>query len=141
MHNQRYCFVLSTASLLDPTLHHTCRSLQKTLLKFFVTLMERLAGGQASFDPLALIETLCQCLDVAGSPNYYDLPVLENSLQCLLHLTARYTSLDQCLGLQYTTPPSLLVLHSSCMSRISTPEWMALFMKLMTSLRQVWLLA
>lgn len=56
----------------------------------------------ASFDPLALIETLCQCLDVAGSPNYYDLPVLENSLQCLLHLTARYTtSLDQCLGLQY----------------------------------------
>lgn len=127
-------------------LHHTRRSLQKTLLKFFVTLMERLAGGQApmaSFDPLALIETLCQCLDVAGSPNYYDLPVLENSLQCLLHLTARYTSLDQCLCLQYTMPLSLLasISHSSCMSRISTPEWMALFMKLMTSLRQVWLLA
>ena len=91
----------------------------------------------ASFDPLALLETLCQCLDVAGSPNYYDLPVLENSLQCLLHLTARYISYDQCLCLRSTVTLSLLVLHSSCMSKISTPEWMALSMKLMTSLHQV----
>ena len=95
----------------------------------------------ASFDPLPLLETLCQCLDVAGSPNYYDLPVLENSLQCLLHLTARYISHDQCLCLRSTVALSLLVLHSSCMGRISTPEWMTLSMKLMTALRQVWLLA
>ena len=61
----------------------------------------------ASFDPLPLLETLCQCLDVAGSPNYYDLPVLENSLQCLLHLTARYISHDQCLCLQSTVALSL----------------------------------
>ena len=45
--------------------------------------------SSGSFDPLALIEALCQCLDVAGSPNYYDLPILESSLECLLHLTAR----------------------------------------------------
>lgn len=80
-------------TFLLSTDHACARYLQKTLLKSLSSLTKRMANERdsaGSFDPLALIEALCQCLDVAGSPNYYDLPILESSLECLLHLTARY---------------------------------------------------
>ena len=79
------------------------RSLQKAILQFYSILLHRLAdsslpttttttttttGGRTlAFNPVPLIRTLDQCLDVAGSPNYYDIPLLELSLECLLHLT------------------------------------------------------
>lgn len=79
-------------TFLLSTDHACARYLQKTLLKSLSSLTKRMASERdsaGSFDPLALIEALCQCLDVAGSPSYYDLPILESSLECLLHLTVR----------------------------------------------------
>ncbi len=80
------------------------RQLQKVLLKFYACLMGRLSGDsppladvvsgppqitESGADPMNLTTTLCRCLDVAGCPDYYDLPLLETSLDCLQHLTAR----------------------------------------------------
>ena len=67
------------------------RTLQKTLLQFYASLMGKIVRTDdvTGYNPLKLVQTLCQCLDVAGSPNYYDLPLLESSLECLRHLTAR----------------------------------------------------
>ena len=67
------------------------RSLQKEILKFFVTLLSRLTYEPCvvNFDLTPLILTLSQCLDITGSPSYYDIPLLELSLECLLKLTDR----------------------------------------------------
>ena len=73
------------------------RSLQKSLLLFYAQLVSLLSLSASTlpcllekFDPVPLLMTLVQCLDVAGSPGYYDIPLLEISLQCLLHLTDRF---------------------------------------------------
>ena len=68
------------------------------LLKFYTALVLSVVSLSASsspphevvFDPLALLHVLCQCLDAASAP--YNLPLLEASLECLLHLSARYVT-------------------------------------------------
>lgn len=72
----------------------------KALLQFFGTLIWRISTDNPTSDvPLSslkvdmlssLTQSVCQCLDVAGCPDYYDLPLLEKSLDCLLHLSARF---------------------------------------------------
>ncbi len=74
---------------------HSHRSLQKAILQFFGALLHRLAhdstpSSARNFDLAPLIMTLSQCLDITGSPSYYDIPLLELSLDCLLLLTDRY---------------------------------------------------
>lgn len=69
------------------------RILQKRILQFFGNLLRRMAGDSSpdvgKFDPAPFIMALTQCLDIAGSPSYYDIPLLELSLECLLQLTDR----------------------------------------------------
>jgi len=63
--------------------------LQKVVMKFYSSLLAHPPSGlfKGSFC-IQLMDTLCCRLDMAGSPSYYDLPFLETSLHCLLHLTA-----------------------------------------------------
>jgi hypothetical protein len=67
--------------------------LQKAILLFFGALLGRLAsdgaGPAEKIDLSCLMVTLSQCLDITGSPTYYDIPLLELSLECVLHLTDR----------------------------------------------------
>jgi len=64
--------------------------LQKVVMKFYSSLLAHPPSGsfKGSFC-IQLMDTLCCRLDMAGSPSYYDLPFLEISLHCLLHLTAQ----------------------------------------------------
>lgn len=63
--------------------------LQKIVMKFYSSLLVQvpvcLFKGPFC---VQLIDTLCCRLNMAGSPSYYDLPFLEISLCCLLHLTS-----------------------------------------------------
>ena len=73
-----------------------CRALRKHLLSFLVTLVkclsqytkgwrldkERIFIGDLSY-------ALALNLDLADNPQFYDLPVLETSLVCLVHVTAQ----------------------------------------------------
>ena len=63
---------------------------QKVVMKFYSSLLAHSPSGlfKGSFC-IQLMDTLCCRLDMAGSPSYYDLPFLETSLHCLLHLTAQ----------------------------------------------------
>ena len=62
------------------------RQPQKSLLKLYGVLLERSGGIPVSYIP-GLVKMFCRSLDVAGSPKYYDLPLLELSLHCVLHLS------------------------------------------------------
>ena len=86
---------------------------QKTVMKFYSNLLAQ-APACLFKGPFCvqLMDTLCCRLNMAGSPSYYDLPFLEISLNCLLHLTS----------LPLTTVSS---------------QVMTLYMKLAVSLRQV----
>jgi len=63
---------------------------QKVVMKFYSSLLSHSPSSlfKGSFC-IQLMDTLCCRLDMAGSPSYYDLPFLETSLHCLLHLTAQ----------------------------------------------------
>ena len=87
--------------------------LQKAVMKFYSSLLAQ-APTCLFKGPFCvqLLDTLCCRLNMAGSPSYYDLPFLEISLCCLLHLTS----------LPLTSVSSHV---------------MALYMRLAVSLRQV----
>ena len=40
-----------------------------------------------------LCEALCQCIEVAGSPDHYDLALMEATLRAVLNISSRYTQL------------------------------------------------
>ena len=86
---------------------------QKAVMKFYSSLLAQ-APACLFKGPFCvqLMDTLCCRLNMAGSPSYYDLPFLEISLGCLLHLTS----------LPLSTASS---------------QVMTLYMKLAVSLRQV----
>ena len=86
---------------------------QKAVMKFYSNLLARapMCLFKGPFC-VQLMDTLCCRLNMAGSPSYYDLPFLEISLRCLLHLTS-------------------LPLNSV------SSQVMELYMKLAVSLRQV----
>lgn len=62
---------------------------QKAVMKFYSSLLAQ-APTCLFKGPFCvqLMDTLCCQLNMAGSPSYYDLPFLEISLCCLLHLTS-----------------------------------------------------
>ena len=62
---------------------------QKTVMKFYSNLLVKapMCLFKGSFC-VKLMDTLCCQLNMAGSPSYYDLPFLEISLSCLLHVTS-----------------------------------------------------
>lgn len=62
---------------------------QKSVMKFYSNLLAQASASlfKGSFC-IQLMDTLCCQLNMAGSPSYYDLPFLEISLHCLLHLTS-----------------------------------------------------
>ena len=62
---------------------------QKAVMKFYSSLLAQAPAGlfKGAFC-IQLMDTLCCRLNMAGSPSYYDLPFLEISLHCLLHLTS-----------------------------------------------------
>ena len=62
---------------------------QKAVMKFYSSLLVH-APACLFKGPFCvqLMDTLCCRLNMAGSPSYYDLPFLEISLCCLLHLTS-----------------------------------------------------
>ena len=68
----------------------------RLVLKRFLRLLVALIGHTYTTPPITppswlyLVETVCQCVQLAGSPDYYDLPLLEASLECLLHLSSWY---------------------------------------------------
>eukprot|EP00731_Ephydatia_muelleri_P025996 Em0018g96a len=76
------CFKMMQASLQE----HSERQPQKSLLKLYGNLLERSDTIPVSYIP-GLVKMFCRSLDVAGSPKYYDLPLLELSLHCVLHLS------------------------------------------------------
>ena len=39
----------------------------------------------------SLCEALCQCVQVAGSPDHHDLARMETALKSILNITSRYT--------------------------------------------------
>lgn len=86
---------------------------QKAVMKFYSNLLAKapMCLFKESFC-VQLMDTLCCQLNTAGSPSYYDLPFLEISLCCLLHLT------------------------SLPLGTVST-QVMTLYMRLAVSLRQV----
>ena len=104
------CFKMLQASLQE----HSERQPQKSLLKLYGVLLERSGGIPVSYIP-GLVKMFCRSLDVAGSPKYYDLPLLELSLHCVLHL-------------------SRIV---AAMVKESGFEWLDCHMSAMTALRQV----
>ena len=91
--------VKTPANYISPPPPGVCRLLLKALLQFIGTLIWRnytdnptaaVTMSSLKVDMLSsLTQSVCQCLDVAGCPDYYDLPLLEKSLDCLLHLSAR----------------------------------------------------
>jgi len=86
---------------------------QKTVMKFYSNLLAQAPAGLFK-GPFCnqLMDTLCCQLNMAGSPSYYDLPFLEISLHCLLHLT-------------------------SLPLNVASSHVMTLYMRLAVSLRQV----
>ena len=73
-----------------------CRALRKHLLSFLVTLVKclsrytkewRLDKERIFIGDLAY--ALALNLDLADNPQFYDLPVLETSLVCLVHVTSQ----------------------------------------------------
>ncbi|XP_064398202.1 rotatin-like isoform X3 [Halichondria panicea] len=81
--------------LLTDYLQHKKQSdPQRLVLKRFLRLLVALIGHTHTTPPITppswlyLVETVCQCVQLAGSPDYYDLPLLEASLECLLHLSS-----------------------------------------------------
>ena len=73
-----------------------CRALRKHLLSFLVTLVKCLSqytkGWRLDKERIFigdLAYALALNLDLADNPQFYDLPVLETSLVCLVHVTAQ----------------------------------------------------
>lgn len=73
------------------------RTLLRVAIQFYATLTDVVFGFGLVGPPelksvqfSSLCEALHQCLDVAGSPDYTDLALLEDALECLLNLSSRY---------------------------------------------------
>lgn len=71
--------------------------LLKAVIKFYTTLMDVIFSfgtvGPPEVKKFRLSSLCCalrQCLDVAGSPDYHDLSLLEEALKCIVNLTSRY---------------------------------------------------
>lgn len=80
-----------------------CRALRKHLLSFLVTLVKclsrytkewRLDKERIFIGDLAY--ALALNLDLADNPQFYDLPVLETSLVCLVHVTSQLRWSSDC---------------------------------------------
>lgn len=39
---------------------------------------------------VSLCEALCQCVEVAGSPDHHDLAIMETALSSIVNITSRY---------------------------------------------------
>ena len=72
------------------------RTLLKTIIQFYTIITDVIFIFSVVKPPevkkfclSALCGALCRCLDVAGSPDYYDLSVLEEALKCVVNLTSR----------------------------------------------------
>lgn len=70
--------------------------LLKTIIQFYATITDVVFSFAVvklpevkKFRLSALCGALCQCLDVAGSPDYFDLSLLEEALKCIVNLTSR----------------------------------------------------
>ena len=69
----------------------------KVLIQFYVTITDvvfsfcllatrEMKGIQLS----CLCGALCRCMEVAGSPDYYDLALLELVLKCVVNISSRW---------------------------------------------------
>ena len=71
------------------------RTLLKTLAQYYATITDMVFGCVEklllkNFRLVYFCETLCHCLNVTGSPDFYDLAVLEEALKSIVNLTSRY---------------------------------------------------
>ncbi len=71
------------------------RLLLKSLLKLYAELLHRLpvivqSDNKMKWNFVPLVKVLCRSLDIAGSPNFKDIPILELTLECLVNVTDRY---------------------------------------------------